>query len=243
MRSPGGASVSLLLLGATLASYLLGFALGSSFLLPLLNTAPGYWALVVRLGRGERISALRAMGLWAGALIVFGTLMCAAFPERAEAIVINGAAYRDTMLHWVATGEGEESHPSQFIPLHALHLALYVPIALLTAGLGGMVMGSILTNYMDFFVASLALRSTRPLLAALLGWFPWSLLRVAGYVILGVLAAEPLLGRLRGRTVARGAERKRLLGIALALFVADVVVKSLLAPRWGALLSGLLRSP
>jgi len=231
-----------LLFGATLASYLLGFGLGSRFLLPLLNTVPAYFFLATRLRRGERMRALGGMFLWAASLIVLGTLMCALFPERAEKVIINGVAYRDTMLQWIATGEGEESHPSQFLPTHALHLALYIPVALLTAGAGGMLMGSVLTNYMDFFVASLALRSASPFLVALLAWFPWSLLRVGGYVILGVLAAEPLLLRL-GRTsskVPEGSQRRRLLAVAAALLMGDVVVKSLLAPRWGAMLSGLL---
>ncbi len=238
-----GARAGALIFGATLASYLLGFGLGSRFLLPLLNTAPAYFFLAARIRQGERMSALAGMLLWTGSLIVLGTLMCALFPERAEKVILNGVAYRDTMLQWIATGEGEESHPSQFLPTHARHLALYIPIALLTAGAGGMLMGSILTNYMDFFVASLALRSGSPFLVALLAWFPWSLLRVAGYVILGVLAAEPLLLRL-GRTSSKAAERgqrRRLLTVAAALLVGDVVVKSLLAPRWGAMLSGLIR--
>lgn len=240
-----GARGAAFLVGATLASYLLGFAVGFRLLLPLLNTAPGYLFLMVRLRRGERMAALGGMFLWAGSLIVLGTLMCALFPQRAETIIINGAAYRDTMLHWVETGEGEESHPSQFIPKHALHLGLYVPIALLTAGAGGMLMGSVLTNYMDFFVASLALRSSSPWLVAALAWFPWSLLRVAGYVILGVLAAEPILHRLGRLSVnaPRGGQRRRLLTVAAALLVGDVVVKSLLASRWGAMLSGLILTP
>lgn len=232
--------LSLLLIVATLASYVLGYVLRSRWLLPLFNTAPAYTIMFVLVRRGDRNGAIGMMLVWAACLAIVGTCFAALFPERASEVVINGPAYRDAMIHWVVTGEGAEGRPSEFLPLHLKELALYLPLAFVTAGAGAMLMGAVLMNFMDFFVAGLALRASSPWLAAVGAWFPWSVLRVVGYVILGVVAAEPLLTRLRG---ARGAApgRGRVVGVALGLLVADVVVKALFAPAWGRMLSTLVR--
>lgn len=230
-----------ILVGATLLSYLIGYAVGSRILLPILNTLPAYGLLVLWVRRGERGRAVGLMLLWALSLALFGTLAAGLAPERAEAVVLNGARYRDGMIHWVRTGEGEEGRPREFLPRHLKELAAYVPIALVTAGAGAMLMGAVLMNFMDCFVAGLALQTESPWLVGFLAWFPWSILRVVGYVILGVVLSEPLLSRLKGsRPPPSG--RLRYLVFAAACLLADVAVKSLLAPSWGRMLATMLIS-
>jgi hypothetical protein len=230
----------LLLVSAAALSYPVGLALGQAWLLPLLNAAPAYAVMLARLRRGDRRGAVVAMLAWAAALTVFGTLAFALWPSAPDAMVINGPAYRDEMLRWIRTGEGSEGSLRLFLPQHLLHLALFVVLSLATASIASILMGAVLMNYMDFYVASL-FRAGVPVWAVVaLGWQPWALCRVAAFCTLGAVLAEPLLRRLgRGFAAASGAARPYLLGAAAGI-LADWVLKAALAPRWGLWLRALL---
>ena len=52
---------------------------------------------------------------------------------------------------------------------------------------------------MNFYVGSLVHAAASPALAGLAGWPPWSMLRVAGFVVGAVAAAHLLLGRVLHR--------------------------------------------
>jgi hypothetical protein len=232
--------VHLALVAATLLSYPLGLALGSRWLLPLLNTAPAYAAMVVLLRRGQRDRAVAAMLVWAASLAVFGTLAFTLWPAPVDGVVVHGPAYRDEMFHWIRTGEGSEGDPARFLPQHLLHLAAFVALSLATASAASITMGAVLMNYMDFYVASLVRAGVPGRGALLLGWQPWAISRVAAFCILGVVLAEPLLARvLRYRWPGFGAARRWLL-IAAAGIVADWALKAALAPSWGRWLRALL---
>ncbi len=234
---PGRREVAALVLGSLL-SYPLGLAFGSPWLLPLLNTAPAYVVLVRRLGRGDRAGAVRAMLLWAAALAVAGTASFALWPSPVDGLVLNGPAYRDEMLHWIRTGEGREGRLSLFLPQHLLHLGAFVALCLPTASALGILLGAVLMNFMSFYVASLARAGVPAGAVVLLGWQPWALCRVAAFCVLGVVLAEPLLGRFR--PLARSGSRRRCVLAAVACLLADGVLKAVLAPTWGALLRGFL---
>ncbi len=223
---------------AALLSYPLGLALGSPWLLPLLNTAPAYVVLARRLGRGDRAGAVVAMLLWAAVLAVAGTLSFALWPSPVDGLVLNGPAYRDEMLHWIRTGEGREGSLRLFLPQHLLHLGAFVALCLPTASALGILLGAVLMNFMSFYVASLARAGVPAGAVVLLGWQPWALCRVAAFCVLGVVLAEPLLGRFR--PLARSGSRRRYVLAAVACLLADGVLKAVLAPTWGALLRGFL---
>ena len=218
------------LLAAALLSYPLGLALGSPWLLPLLNTAPAYVVLARRLGRGDRAGAVVAMLLWAAALAVAGTLSFALWRSPVDGLVLNGPAYRDEMLHWIRTGEGREGSLRLFLPQHLLHLGAFVALCLPTASALGILLGAVLMNFMSFYVASLARAGVPAGAVVLLGWQPWALCRVA--------AVDE-----RGEDVAAlapsGSRRRYVIAAALGL-LADCVLKAVLAPTWGALLRGFL---
>ena len=95
--------------------------------------------------------------------------------EAAEAAVLRGKSYRVEMMTWLATGEGAEGDPGPFLPLHLQRLALFLPLSLLSGGALGLVMGAVMVNSMDFFVASYALASSG--VPAALAWFLWALCR------------------------------------------------------------------
>ena len=226
------------LLAAALLSYPLGLALGSPWLIPLLNTAPACVVLARRLGRGDRAGAVVAMLLWAAALAVAGTVSFALWPSPVDGLVLNGPAYRDEMLHWIRTGEGREGSLRLFLPQHLLHLGAFVALCLPSASALGILLGAVLMNFMSFYVASLARAGVPAGAVVLLGWQPWAICRVAAFCILGVVLAEPLLGRFRPLAPS-GSRRRYVIAAALGL-LADCVLKAVLAPTWGALLRGFL---
>lgn len=225
---------------AALVSYPLGLAIGERWLLPLLNAAPAYAVMAALLRRGDRRDAVAAVLVWAAALAIFGTASFALWPSPPDGVVLNGPAYREEMFRWIRTGEGAEGDVRLFLPQHLLHLAAFVALSLATASALSILLGAVLMNYMDFYVASLA-RAGAPLWAVvLLGWQPWAICRVAAFCTLGAVLAEPLLSRLRSYPYAglRSA-RPYLLGAAAGI-VADCVLKGALAPTWGLLLRGVL---
>jgi len=231
--------LALMVLG-TAATYPLGLAIGVPWLLPVLNTAPAYTAMLLLLRRGRRDRAVAAMLLWAATLAVSGTLFFRFWPTPVDAVVFHGPAYRDEMFHWIRTGIGSEGHVGQFLPQHLLHLVLFVLLSLATASAVSIVGGAALMNYMDFYVASLGRAGVPPADMLLFGWQPWALCRVAAFCILGVVLAEPLLGRLTGRRFAGFGPSRRWLAWAAAGVLADWVLKAALAPAWGLHLRAVL---
>lgn len=224
----------------TAASYPLGLALGHRLLLPLLNTAPAYAILALLVRRGRRGEAVAAMLLWAATLAVAGTWAFAAWPADPGPLVLNGPQYRDEMLHWIRTGQGAEGSPRLFLPQHLVHLAGFVALSLVSASAAGITLGAVLMNYMGYYVASLY-RAGVPIHAVvLLGWQPWALCRVAGFCVLGVVLAEPLLSVLRPYPYAGLGAARPYLAAAGAAILADWALKAALAPWWGLWLRGLL---
>ena len=234
----------LMLVGGVPAAYALGLGLAAMgfgvarWLLPLLLAAPAIQGLWRYLSEGRRSEAVRLMLGWALALAVFGPIAMAIAPEAAEATVLRGGEYRDEIMAWLATGEGAEGDIRLFLPVHLQRLALFVPLSLVSGGALGVLMGAVMMNFMDFFVASYAAAASG--VPAALAWFPWALCRVAAFVILGVVTAEPLVRRLAKVSVPLQPGRRRLLYAAGGLLVADVVLKAALAPMWGRYLAGFL---
>jgi hypothetical protein len=223
-----------LALAAALTAFL-GVRLGNPWLLPLLEAAPAWAVMAHRLLRGRRAEAILLMWWWAACLGLSMTVLSAADPwGTATPAVAHGPAYFQEMRSWVRTGAGCESSPACFIPHHLGHAAAFVALAILTAGLAAIVMGAFLMNYMSYFVGSLAGSAVTPGMVVLLGWFPWSLVRIASFVVLGAVLAEPLLGRLTGRRMPAG--RWRWIAAAAAGIVLDIALKAWLAPMWPAMM-------
>jgi hypothetical protein len=88
---------------------------------------------------------------------------------------------------------------------------------------------------MGSYVGGLAAASRRPLLTMVLAWHPWAVIRVVSFVVIGVVLAAPLLSKLGKFTVDRGTARALLLTAGSGL-IADIVLKTLLAPAWQRLL-------
>jgi hypothetical protein len=227
--------VGLAIVLATLVSYAVAWVLNIPLLVPVLNTAASYPFMVAALRRGDLRLAIARMLLWSLTMGVCATAISYARPIETDTLFLRGELYRVEMFTWVITGRGAESTPSQFIPLHARDAAIFAALALVTGGIAAMPMGAALMNYMGHYVGSLAGRSARPSLTMILAWHPWSVIRIASFVVIGVVLAVPLLSRvLRFRVDARAA--RRLLVWAGVGLVADIALKAALAPAWQRLL-------
>jgi hypothetical protein len=220
---------------ATLASYAIGWAIGIPALLPILNTLASFPFMVAALRRGELGRAVTRMLVWALAMGVCATLASYARPWPSGELFLRGANYRTEMFTWVMTGEGAESTPSRFIPQQTRDAALFTTLAFATGGVAAMPMGAVLMNQMGHYVGALASASAHPAATMLLAWHPWSVIRVASFVVLGVILSAPVLGRTFGCRVDWAAARP-LAAWACGGLVCDVVLKAMLAPAWQRLL-------
>ena len=219
----------------TILSYAAGWAIGVPVLLPLLNTLASFPFMVLALRRGDLRLAVVRMLLWALTMGVVATLLSYARPSQTAALFLRGESYRTEMTAWVLTGQGAESTPSQFIPQQAGHALLFSGLALATGGVAAMPMGAVLMNYMGWYVGGVAAASRHPVLTMVLAWHPWAVIRVISFVAIGVVLSAPLLAWFGKFSVDRGTSRT-LLMIAAGGLVADIVLKTLLAPAWQRLL-------
>jgi Ni,Fe-hydrogenase I cytochrome b subunit len=220
---------------ATTVSYGIGWAIGVPPLVPALNTLASFPFMVASLRRGDVHAAVGRMLLWALTMGITATVLSYAYPAETESLFLRSGDYRREMFTWVLTGRGAESTPSIFIPQQAGHAALFSALALATGGVVAMPMGAVLMNYMGHYVGTLAAMSRHPAPLLLLGWHPWAVIRVISFVVLGVVLSVPLLSRLFRFRVDRSAAR-RLAAWAGCGLLADIVLKTLLAPAWQRLL-------
>ncbi len=220
------------LVPATVAAAVAGFATGNMFLFPLICMAPAYPVMIRRLLAGERGRAVIAMLLWAATLAPASVMLSLWAPNQAAGTVLRGEVYADEMFHWLRTGEGRESRPAEFLVEHAVHLALFTALSLATASLASIYFGTVLLNYMAYYVARVIEAAGGDFLAGVMAWHPWSLVRVAAFVVLGVVLAEPLLRRISGSMKVPSRGRGPWLVLVLGGLVADVAIKAVLAPYW-----------
>ncbi len=213
-----------------------GFAL---VLVPVLSAAlfQPVWARVVR--RGELGRATRLAQIWALACSIVTIALVANTGDRYADVLWNAEKYRTDMFHWVKTGIGEESEPARFLPLHALHFTAFCALSFVTFGFGGLALGAALLHYMNFYVGSLAAAASSPMMISILGWPPYAVVRVIGFVTVASALTALAFVRFRRAPIEPTRIRKMLL-LGLALVIVDAVLKSIVAPGWGSMLRELL---
>jgi hypothetical protein len=216
----------------TLLSTAIGFLFGNRIVLPVLQIVISYPVLYSLLVRRLRNRAFVAMLIWAFCMGVITVIASIQFPDLATKAILHGPEYAAEMLHWIKTGEGAEGNPWQFVPQHLLHFVVFAILSLLTGSLLSLLMGAILMNYMSFYVASVIRLSHDTLLASLMGWHPWAIIRVAAFILLGVILAEPMICRINHMDYEYATAR-RYYWMALHGLVLDVILKTALAPWWG----------
>ncbi len=212
------------------------------FLLPLVAPLTLHAAFAARV-RARRYGAAWLLAMAWAALLSAGVIALTELrPARAGKAILHGPAYQEEMFQWIASGEGKETTPSRFVPEHLVHLGAFVLLTLVSGGYLGLVLGALLTGYMSYFVGSFAARAGAPVSGAFLAWVPWSVLRVAAFVLIGAVLARPMLVRRREPEgwLRLGRREWQLLALAAAGVLADLVIKTLLAPGYGHFLRRLL---
>ena len=209
-------------------------------LLPILATVAVYPVMAALLLRGRRPAAVAATLLWAASLSASIIAATRTDPASMAHVVLNGTAYRDEMFAFIRSGAGRESDPSRFLPQHLVHFTAFSVLAAGSGGLFGIVLGAVLVGYMSYYVGALAAAGGAPGIALLCGWAPWAILRVVGFVIVGMGVSEPVLFGLHrrlagGAGIPRTSYRSWYI-VAGLLLIGDAVLKLFLAPAWAALL-------
>ncbi len=221
---------------ATPLVVLLAYVPGGMWLLPILAPLTLYPTFRTRVKAGDVRGAWLAGMTWAVLLSLGVIVLTQLAPEAAARGILNGEPYRKEMFGWILTGVAPENSPRLFLPIHLLHLSLFVLLTYVSAGYLGLVLGAALTSYMSYFVGSYAAASHHPLLGSLVAWVPWSVIRVAAFVLLGALLARPLLVR---RPWPFERSESRLFALAGAGIAADLLLKALAAPAYGRALRSL----
>ncbi len=224
------------------AAVLLASLAGSRLLLLALASVAVYPAMARLVSEGRPGRAALATLLWAASLSASIIALAARDPDGAGTLVIHGPAYRDEMFSFIRSGVGPESDPRRYIPQHLIHLLAFAALSALSGGLLGIAMGAVLIGFMSYYVGALAAAGGAPWTALLLGWPPYAIVRVVGYVLLGVALSHPILGRFLGRPIPFPGG-KRFYVAAVVLLLADLSLKWILAPFWSVILRPCLGQP
>lgn len=209
---------------------LVSHATGVPLLLPFLATLFFYPLFYKTLKDQQWGYAYGHAFLWALSSTVTVLWYLQTYPQGIS-LIIFGKPYQESMRQWVESGMGKESTPSQFLPEHAWHLLLFCVLCYLTIGFLGLVMGAILLNYMNAYVAWVVTHGGWE--GFILGWHPWAVIRVLAYLALGVFLASRRMGK---------RPPPFLLWVGLGGVLMDALIKALLAPSYGRLLKALLFS-
>jgi hypothetical protein len=181
--------------GFFLTSLLLTMGLPSyvRLVLPIFIAVPSFlvmrrWLLKGRVGAAYSDMLLSC--LWMSIPLVMLPLY---FPVQAEKVGINGTDYIIDMRKWITTGGSTEGTPSLFIPQHLQHMAMIAVASIITGGFGALLLGAIQMEYMNYYISWLVTASAGKHEVYLIGWPLWSLLRVASFVLIAVVLAQPLI--------------------------------------------------
>ena len=208
--------------------------LGVPWIAVLVQAALCYPVLWRDLERSDLGGAVRHM-LFCAVLVSLCTIEVSIHAREQAAIAIpRGEAYRVEMFEYIERGVGNENDPHAFLPEHALHFAATLGASFLTVGLGGLVLGSILLGYMNYYVGSLVQLGADPLFGSLFGWPIWSMFRVVGFIIGAIAMAHLFHARVLRRSGWDGPGFRQLLLWSVTLAFTDIVLKAFLAEPWRA---------
>jgi len=158
--------------------------------LPLMSVIIIYPAYLFYVFSQRFKNALKLILLWAFILSITIILFSYHMPEYASKIIINGEKYRNEMFLWIKTGEGAEGDYKLFLIPKIKELILFSFLAFITMGFAALLLGAYLLNYMNYYVGTLLLYSknnlTSLIFVALFSWPIYAILRVFGYIGLGI---------------------------------------------------------
>jgi len=231
-------ALAYILLGVA-AAHLVGLAVPGLWALPLVNAGVFYILYQAPLRCGDYSGAVRLALIWAAATSLLQIVLSLGWPALMESRVWLAGEYSREMFRWVSTGAGPEGDIRLFLPIHITHFAIFSAFSLISGGFLGLVMGSALLGYMNFYVGSLIAAAGNTLVAAGLCWPVWAVVRVIGFIIAGTALGAILIHR--GADAGEKFCRIRsLFRLALVLIALDIILKWTLAGTYQKLLSAAL---
>jgi hypothetical protein len=212
-----------------------GWRSGLRPVLPLVQGLLGWVAFFAAWRVAGPGTAALAVGGWALGLTVVALWVFHGARDLVDRRVLGAARYRREMLAWLTSGKGFAARPVATARAHAVELAAYLIAAVSTANFLSIVIGAVLLNKMNAWVASLLEAARRPWTVRLLAWNLWSVVRVAAYVVLGSACAAPLAAR--AGLAAPRPDVELLAWVGGAGVVADLALKLLLSGPCGRALA------
>jgi hypothetical protein len=225
--------VAFLVVG-TLISVLFGISLGK-FLLPVIQALFVFPLFLFLVSRQQWRRAFVGMALWAFLSSVVIGVASYGWNEAMGSVILNAREYQGEMFHWIRTGVGPEGDLRQFLPQHLLHFGVFSLVTFLSVGFLGLVMGSILVNYMSFYVGTLLIQAERFWIVLVLAWPPWAVFRVLGFILAAIFFSAIAI-RILTRSKEKSEGSVQYLAIGGIFLVSDVLLKWTLAPTWRVLL-------
>jgi len=184
----------------------------------------------------------KLMVFWSLCMTLSSIGLTLRFSELARREYLLATKYKTEMFRWVETGVGPEGDYRLFLPQHLVQLGILFVTALVSGGFLALVLGAALLNYMSYYVGCLILSASTKWPLLLVGWPPYAILRVLGYIMLAIACAHHFYYRLLHYPIDRVLMR-RFLYYGLMLVALDVLIKSLFAESWRRLLKALLGNP
>jgi hypothetical protein len=226
-----------LLLGAVcgVVGFRIAWRIGNRFVMPAAQGLAGYAAFAYAWRWATPGIAAATVGAWALSTTLVSLYFFVPNAEAVDRLVLRAKPYRETMLAWLRTGVGPESTPLATARRHLHETIVYAACAVLTANLASLVLGAVLLNYMNAYVATLWRAARNHVVVAVLAWNVWSVVRVGAYVTLGAALAAPGAAWLRLPSAAPVGPLAWGAGAAL---VADLALKLAGSRRCGRALAG-----
>jgi hypothetical protein len=224
-----------------------GFLFGAyvhPFLLLGFTSLPIYLIYLSQFKIQQYKSAVAHVLLWAVMISTSIISLTLISPSLASKAILSANSYKDEMFQWLVTSQGAEGNPSIFVPAHLLNAGIFTLLSLVTGGFLALLFGAYQMNYMNYYTGMLLLKVAHPTVndyvtVSLLSWPVYAILRVFGFISIGIAATMPLTNRMFKKTVDKKALIKYLT-VGLILIALDIIVKTLAAPYYQKLLHGLI---
>lgn len=227
----------LLMLSFTVFSFLISKASEGRLILPVLNTLSVYLPFLLEIQKGFWHAFFLLCG-WSAFQSILTIVLAIRKPDVWASRIWKAESYTESMFHWIRTGELPEGN--RVLRVHLKQLVTFCLLAFLTLNFGALLLGCLLLNYMNYYVAQLVRSTRRKRSAMLIGWNPWSVIRVLSFLYLSVACSSFSLWFL---FPIRYDPSLWLMAPGLIGALADIVLKIKLSEAWSNKIRALLDSP
>jgi hypothetical protein len=148
-------------------------------------------------------------------------------PTGASTVMPGGEAYWNKNIYWIRTGFDPEYEVLNWLPAHLQHLASMSFFSVTSFGLIPLFQGLYEIDVMNFYVGRLIPLSVNPLVALLVGWHTWAVLRGVAYTRIVFEVSSYSLEKLTGVVLSTPRRRRLRWTTGLVLLSLDGLLKFL----------------